>query len=135
MPPPDDRPIVIFDGACNFCNSSVNFVLRHDRRGRFVFAANQSEAGAGHLRRFGIDPSSVQSVFVVEGDRIWTKSAAAFRMARGLAFPWNLLAVGGIVPARIADAVYDLIARNRYRWFGRSEACRIPTEAERSRFL
>jgi predicted DCC family thiol-disulfide oxidoreductase YuxK len=130
-----DQPIVIFDGVCNFCNASVNFVMKHDRRGRFRFASNQSEAGASLLRRFGIDPTSVQSVYLVEGDRIWSKSSAAARVAGGLAFPWNLLAVTGIVPKFIADRVYDLIARNRYRWFGQSQACRLPSEAERARFL
>jgi len=131
----NDQPIVIFDGVCNFCNASVNFVMKHDRRGRFLFASSQSEAGASLLRKFGIDPTSVQSVYLVEGDRIWSKSSAVARVARGLALPWKLLAVTGIVPKFLADFVYDLIARNRYRWFGQSQECRLPTEAERARFL
>ena len=135
MPLNNDRPIVIFDGVCNFCNASVNFVLKHDRGGRFLFASNQSEAGSTLLQQFGIDPGSVQSVYLVEGDRIWSKSAAAAKVAGRLAFPWNLIAVSAIVPKFLTDRVYDLIARNRYRWFGQSETCRLPTEAERGRFL
>ena len=106
------RPIVIFDGVCNMCNASVNFVMERDRAGRFLFASNQSDAGIALLEEFGVDPSSVASVYLVEGDRIWSKSAAAWRIARGLTFPWGLLAAAGIVPAFLADRVYDLIAQS-----------------------
>ena len=127
--------VVVFDGVCNFCNASVNFIMARDPAGRFVFASNQSEAGAELLRRFGVDPEGVQSVYLVENDRIWSKSSAGLRIARRLRFPWNLLAVFRIVPRPIRDWGYDLIARNRYRWFGKTESCRLPSEAERARFL
>ncbi|MDB5351878.1 MAG: thiol-disulfide oxidoreductase [Planctomycetota bacterium] len=132
---PSDKAILIFDGVCNFCNRSVNFVMKRDRRGRFLFASNQSEAGAALLRKFGVDPASVQSIYLVEGDRLWSKSAAAAQIARRLPFPWNLGYASVIVPRVFRDGVYDWIARNRYRWFGKADSCRLPTQDERSRFL
>ncbi len=130
-----EGPIVIFDGVCNFCDRSVRFLMNRDPGGRFRFASNQSEAGSALLRAHGIDPASVDSVYLVEGDRIWKKSAAALEITRRMPGLWKLLYGFVIVPRPIRDWVYDLIARNRYRMFGRSESCRLPTEAERSRFL
>ena len=132
---PEGKAILIFDGVCNFCNGSVTFVLRRDRAGRFAFASNQSEAGRTLLRRFGVDPDRVESVYLVEGDRLWSKSAATIAIARRMPWPWRIGVVGSVIPRVIRDAIYDWIARNRYRWFGRSETCRLPSEAERGKFL
>jgi predicted DCC family thiol-disulfide oxidoreductase YuxK len=132
---PDDKAVLIFDGVCNFCNSSVRFVMDRDRRGRFLFASNQSDAGSALLRRFGVDPESVQSVYLVGGDRIWSKSSASLQIARRMPFPWNLAVAFVVVPRFLRDWVYDWIASNRYRWFGKADQCRLPTEAERGRFL
>jgi predicted DCC family thiol-disulfide oxidoreductase YuxK len=132
---PGGKAVLIFDGVCNFCNRSVNFVMNRDRRGRFLFASSQSEAGSALLRRFGVDPDSVQSVYLVEGDRIWSRSDATVQIARRMPFPWNLGYAGVVLPKFLRDRLYDGIARNRYRWFGKSESCRLPTEAERAKFL
>jgi predicted DCC family thiol-disulfide oxidoreductase YuxK len=132
---PSDKAIVIFDGVCNFCDRSVRFVMNRDRRGRFLFASNQSEAGSALLARFGVEPGSVQSVYLVEGDRIWSKSTAALEIARRLPLPWKLSYAWFVVPKFLRDLVYDWIARNRYRWFGKAESCRLPSEAERAKFL
>ena len=132
---PRDQPIVIFDGVCNFCDRTVRFLMDRDRAGRFRFASNQSEAGSALLREHAVDPGKVDSVFLVEGDRIWTKSAAALEITRRMPSAWKLLYGFVVVPRPIRDWFYDLFARNRYRMFGRSESCRLPTEAERSRFL
>ncbi len=132
---PNDRPILIFDGVCNFCNGSVDFLLRRDRAGRFLFASNQSEAGRALLGRFGVDPDGVESVYLVEGDRIWSKSSATIAIARRMPWPWRIGSVGAIIPRVVRDALYDWIARNRYRWFGKSDSCRLPTEADRGKFL
>lgn len=132
---PGDKAVLIFDGVCNFCNRSINFVMDRDRRGRFLFASSQSEAGSSLLRRFGVDPDSVQSVYLVEGDRIWSKSDAAVQIARRMPFPWSLGYAGVILPRFLRDWLYDGFARNRYRWFGKAESCRLPTEAERAKFL
>jgi predicted DCC family thiol-disulfide oxidoreductase YuxK len=129
------RPVIIFDGVCNLCNASVDFVIRRDRRGQFLFASNQSEAGRALLSRFGVAPGDVQSVYLVEGDRIASRSTAALRTARRLGLPWSLAAAFLAIPRPLRDVVYDFIARNRYRWFGKKETCRLPTPEERARFL
>jgi predicted DCC family thiol-disulfide oxidoreductase YuxK len=132
---PTDKSILIFDGVCNLCNGSVNFVLRRDKAGRFAFASNQSEAGRTLLGRFGVDPDQVESVYLVEGDRIWSKSSATIAIAKRMPWPWRIGVVGAVIPRLVRDTIYDWIARNRYRWFGKSEACRLPTDAERDKFL
>ncbi len=126
---------MIFDGVCNLCNASVNFILRHDRRGVFRFASNTSEAGQDLLRQNGVDPEQVQSVYLVEDGRISSKSTAVLKIARDLGFPWSLAAVFRLVPRPIRDLFYDLVAKNRYRVFGKRETCRLPTPDERERFL
>ncbi len=138
----DDTPgtahgIVLFDGVCNLCNASVQFILDRDARDHFRFAALQSEAGVKALRAHGREPATgdPDSVMLIEGDRVYDRSDAALRIARRLRGAWPLLAVFLVVPRFIRDAVYKLIARNRYRWFGRTEECRIPTPALRARFL
>ena len=133
--PRPEKAVLIFDGVCNFCDRSVRFVLKRDRRGRFLFASNQSEAGSALLRRFGVDPGSVASVYLVDGDRIWAKSTAALEIARRMPLPWTLGYGFIIIPRFLRDAIYDWIARNRYRWFGRADSCRVPAESDRSRFL
>ncbi len=133
--PRASRPLIVFDGVCNLCNASVDFVLKRDPRAEFLFASNQSEAGRRLLAEHGIESSEVQSVYLIEGDRLSDRSTAALRIARRLRFPWNLLFGLIVIPRPIRDAVYGLIARNRYRWFGKKETCRLPTPEERARFL
>ncbi len=130
-----NQGIVVFDGVCNFCNASVNLMMRNDRKGYFLFTANQMEGGRELLTRFGLDPDAVHSVYLVEEGRIFSKSTAALRIARHMNFPWNLSYGFIIVPRFIRDAVYDLIAANRYRWFGKKEVCRLPSPEERARFV
>lgn len=129
------RPVIIFDGVCNLCNASVDFVLRHDRRGELLFASNQSAAGRALLERFDVPPDDVSSVYLVEGDRIAARSTAALRVARRLGLPWSLAVPLLLLPRPLRDAAYDFVARNRYRWFGKKETCRLPTPEERARFL
>lgn len=132
---PGDRAIIVFDGVCNFCDRSMRFVMDRDRSGRFLFASNGSEAGASLLGGFGIDAADVQSVYLVEGGRIWSKSTAALEIARRMPWPWKAAWGLRLVPRFLRDAIYDWIARNRYRWFGKADACRLPSEADRARFL
>lgn len=128
-----DRPVVIFDGVCNFCDSAVNFAIDRDPKGALAFAASQSDAGRALMGRFGVESS--ETIYLVEGSRISDRSTAALRIARLLKFPWNLAAVFLVVPRPVRDAVYGLVARNRYRWFGRRDSCRMPTDRDRGRFL
>jgi predicted DCC family thiol-disulfide oxidoreductase YuxK len=131
--------IVLFDGVCNLCDHTVQFLLDRDPEGRFVFASLQSAEGkrvlaaAGHAPLHeGADPDSI---VLVEGGKAYERSTAALRIARRLGFPWKALAVFLVFPALLRDLVYNLIAKNRYRWFGRHDSCRVPTPESRARFL
>jgi predicted DCC family thiol-disulfide oxidoreductase YuxK len=129
------NPIVLFDGVCNLCSGSVQLILRHDPAGRFRFASLQSPAGQELLARFGIDPGAMDSVILVEGDRWFKESDAALRVARGMIGPWRMLWALRVIPRPLRDGLYRLIARNRYRWFGKQETCWLPTPELRERFL
>jgi len=128
-------PIVLFDGVCKFCNASVNFIIDHDPAGRIRFAALQSEAGQALLRKFRLDTSEFDTLILVEGERFWARSTAALRVAGHLGGPWRYLSALLLMPAFLRDPLYDVLARNRFRWFGRLDACRVPTPEVRARFL
>jgi predicted DCC family thiol-disulfide oxidoreductase YuxK len=130
-----DAPIVLFDGVCNFCNASVNFLLDHDTHRRFRFAALQSDTGQALLHRFGLRRDDFDTSVLVENGRAYTKSSAALRIARGLGGWWSLFAILLAIPPCFRDAAYDVFARNRYRWFGKMDTCRLPTPDIRDRFL
>ena len=127
--------VVVFDGECAFCNRWVDFLLRFDRRDVFRFTARQSEPGAAFLRQAGLPEEGLGSIIVVEAGRVLMRSSAVLRMFSLLGFPFSLAAVFRLIPAGFRDAVYDITARNRIRWFGRMQACRLPAPAERHRFL
>lgn len=128
-------PIILFDGVCNLCNASVQWVLRRDRKGQFRFAALQSETGQRLLARFGMDATAFNTVVLADGGRLYTRSDAALEVARRLGAPWSWLAVFRYLPRGLRDAVYDWIARNRYRWFGRRESCLLPRPEWKERFV
>jgi predicted DCC family thiol-disulfide oxidoreductase YuxK len=132
-----EHPIVLFDGVCNLCNGTVTFLIDRDRRGVLRFASLQSPRAAELLRERGrtLPPGDPDTMLLVDGDRVHDRSTAALRIARHLGFPWSLAIVLFLVPRLLRDAVYRVIARNRYRWFGRSEQCRVPTPELRARFL
>jgi len=130
-----ENPVVIFDGECGLCQSSVQFMLRNDPREVLRFAPRQSAIGQELLVRCGFADASPNSVVLVEGDRASTQSTAVLRIARYLRFPWNLGGLFTLVPAPLRDAVYSWVARNRFRFPKRTAACRLPTERERRRFL
>jgi predicted DCC family thiol-disulfide oxidoreductase YuxK len=130
-----EEHIIIFDGVCNFCNASIDFIMRHDRNSIFLFTANQNPKGQEILARYGVPVEEVGTVYYLEGDKLHNKSSAALRIARRLSFPYKLAFGFMIVPRFIRDAVYSLIARNRYNWFGKKETCRIPSPEEAARFI
>ena len=125
--------MVLFDGVCTLCNGFVRFVIERDPAGRFQFAPLQSDA-AGRLLGKAPQPLS-DSLVLVEDGRLFTRSTAALRVACGLRFPWPLAYVFVAVPRPVRDWVYDAVARNRYRWFGRRDVCMVLTPELRSRFL
>jgi predicted DCC family thiol-disulfide oxidoreductase YuxK len=132
--PPGAEGVVLFDGYCNLCDRSVRFVIDRDRRRVFRFAPSQSPAAAAFLARCGLGSAPGTIVFV-ERDGWSVRSTAAIRMARRLGLPWSLAVVASIVPASLRDIAYRIIARNRLRWFGQRDTCRIPTPAEAAQFL
>ena len=142
---PDDRstdgqsppsPVVLFDGVCNLCNSSVQFILKRDKAGRFRFASLQGDAGKKLLEQFHLPDNYLNSFVLIEGEKAWTRSSAALRVLKNLGGGWKILyGTGWILPLFVRDGIYNWIARNRYRWFGRREACWVPTPELRARFL
>jgi predicted DCC family thiol-disulfide oxidoreductase YuxK len=127
--------LILFDGVCKFCNASVNFVIARDKAARYRYAPLQSELGQGLLRRFGLDTESFDTFVYVSGGRAHVKSGAALRVASGLGGAWRLLGLLLAIPAPLRDACYGLVARNRYRWFGKRDACMVPSPEVRARFL
>lgn len=127
--------IVLFDGVCNLCNASVNFAIDRDPRGRIKFAALQSPLGQRLLAVHGLSTTDINTMVLITGGRAYTRSSAGLRMLSMLRMPWPLLYPLLIIPAPLRNLVYRLIARNRYRWFGHQEQCRVPTPELRERFL
>lgn len=133
--PDASRSIVLFDGVCNLCNASVNFIIDRDPKGRFQFAALQWPSGRALMQACGRDPHALDTLVLVEGSRCYTHSTAALRIARRLSGGWPLLAVLLALPRALRDPAYRLVSRQRYTWFGKQDACRLPTPELRSRFL
>jgi predicted DCC family thiol-disulfide oxidoreductase YuxK len=129
------EPIVLFDGVCKVCNAGVNFIIDHDSRARLRFAALQSPTGQRLLRQFGLRTNDFDTMVLVEGQRCSTRTTAALRICRYLDGSWPLLSVLLLVPPFLRDYAYNLFAANRYRWFGKLDACRVPTPDVRRRFL
>jgi predicted DCC family thiol-disulfide oxidoreductase YuxK len=128
-----DHPVVLFDGVCNLCNGLVQFLLERDPDGTFRFGSLQSDAASELLGRFDLE--GMDSVVVIEGDRAYTKSAAALRVAKHLGFPYSLLYPLGHLPRRLRDWGYDLVATYRYDVFGKRETCMVPPPDVEDRFV
>ena len=128
--------LLLFDGVCNLCNGFVNFLIDHDPHGQIRVGALQSEAARPYLEAFGLDPEALDSVVLIERGQVYRKSTAALRVARRLEAPWPLAYYAFIaVPRPLRDAVYDVVANNRYDWFGKRDSCRMPTPELQERFL
>lgn len=130
-----DRPILLFDGVCTLCDRSVQLVLDHEPEERIQFASLQSQIGQTWLHRCGVEGKEVDSVVFIDERGCHVRSDAALAVASRLDAPWRWVAVGRFLPRTLRDTVYDWVARNRYRWFGTRDACRLPTPATRARFL
>ncbi|MCX7783076.1 MAG: thiol-disulfide oxidoreductase DCC family protein [Meiothermus sp.] len=131
------KVIVLFDGVCNLCNRAVQFIIRHDKSGRFRFASQQSEAGQRLLAQYNIPISQAlaDSVVVLEGDKVWLESDAVFHILYRLGGVWSIPAVLWFLPKRLRDWAYRRVAKNRYRMFGKLERCMVPTPELKQRFL
>jgi predicted DCC family thiol-disulfide oxidoreductase YuxK len=135
MPPTDDHPIILYDGVCVLCSRVVGFVIRHDSAARFRFASVQSEPGRRLLARLGLPLAGRDSFVLVEDGAAYLKPTAFLRIVSRHSGPWPGLALGRLLPVALRDWLYDRIARNRYRLFGRRETCMVPTPEVRARFL
>ena len=133
---PKDKKIVLFDGVCNMCDSLVQYVIRRDTKDVFRFVQLQSETGMKILQHIGVDREKMDSIILYEpGIAYYYKSAAVFEIAKALGGIASLLSVFKIVPTSIRNPVYDYVARNRYKWYGRKDSCIIPTKEMLSKFL
>lgn len=132
----DQRPIlVLFDGICNLCNGFVKFIIKRDPSGKFKFASLQSDFGRSQLIRMKMDPGLLYSLIVIDGGKTLERSDAVLHVARHLGTPWKLFTVFHFIPKFLRDGIYNMVARSRYRIFGKRESCMIPTPELRQRFL
>ena len=131
----NDNPVILFDGVCNLCNGAVNFVIKRDTISQFKFAALQSEAGQKLLQQYNLPRENFNSFVLIKEGKVYTKSAAALKVCKHLTGLWPILYGFIIVPSFIRNAVYQWIAKNRYKWFGKKQQCMLPTAALKNRFL
>jgi predicted DCC family thiol-disulfide oxidoreductase YuxK len=133
---PKHKQLILFDGVCNLCNSSINYVIKYDKKDVFMFAPLQGEAGKQIIQKFHLDTSKTDSILLYSEEKgLQIKSSAALAIASKLGFPRNLLTIFYIIPPFIRNWVYDYIAKNRYKWYGKKEACMIPTPELQAKFL
>ena len=132
----DDRPVIVFDGKCVLCSSFAQFILRKDHDARFRLLAAQSELGSALYQHFGLDPVRYETYVLLQEGKAYFRSEASIRVLDGLGWAWSLFAtLARLVPASLRDALYDVIARNRLRWFGTREQCYLPGPSQADRFL
>ncbi|MDY0779280.1 thiol-disulfide oxidoreductase DCC family protein [Tenacibaculum sp. IB213877] len=133
---PTNKKIILFDGVCNLCNHAVQKVIQFDKKNEFVFAALQSETGKKITDYLGIDTIKTDSIVLyVPNQAYYTKSSAALKIMNELGFIWKLTQVFWVFPALLRDIIYDYIAKNRYKWFGKKKQCMIPTPELTAKFL
>ncbi len=131
----DQHDIILFDGVCNLCDQAVNFIIQRDPNDRFKVASLQDDISKKLLKGYQIDESYLDSIVLIRGNEVFYKSRAALEIARKLKGPWPLSYAFIIIPNFIRDPLYDWIANNRYRWFGKRETCRMPTDEDKQKFL
>jgi predicted DCC family thiol-disulfide oxidoreductase YuxK len=133
---PQDKKIILFDGFCNLCDSSVQYVIKHDKRDAFRFVSLQSELGQKILKHIGINPMHIDSIVLYEpGISYYYKSTAALHIAKGLSGIFTLGTIFTILPTGLRDSVYDYVAKNRYKLYGQKETCMIPSPELKAKFL
>lgn len=131
----DSHPVILFDGVCNLCSGFVQWLIRRDGQALFRYASLQSEVGQQLLRAYSLDAAALSTVVMVHRGRAYTHSDVPLEIARLLGGPWAALYAFKLVPQRLRNAMYNFVARNRYRWFGRQESCMMPTPELKERFL
>lgn len=127
--------VILFDGVCNLCNASVNWIIDRDKNNQFKFASLQSEYGQSVIKKFNITGDYMDTVVLQEEEKIYLRSAAALRILKHLGGIYSIAYIFIILPEFVRDFVYNVIAKNRYRWFGKQDACRIPSPDLKAKFL
>lgn len=130
-----NQPVILFDGVCNLCNASVQFIIKHDKKSAFRFASLQSEFGKKIITKFDLADKNIDSVMLLENNTVELKSTAALQIAKRLNGIYPALYAFIIFPKFMRDSVYDFVARNRYRWFGKQESCMIPQPELKKLFI
>ena len=130
-----NSPLLIFDGVCNLCNSSVAFIIRHDEKKRIRFSPSQSEFSKKLLAQKNITSFYSSSVILFHNNKFYTKSSAVLHIAKLMGWPFKILFIFIVIPYPIRDFIYKMIARNRYKWFGKKDKCMVPSEEVRERFV
>lgn len=133
--PNQPHKILLFDGVCNLCNNTILFVIKRDRKKQIRFGAIQSQEGNKFLQKFGIDQQYLGSLIFIDEGKVYLKSSGALRLSKYLSGLWPLLYALMVIPAFIRNPIYDFVAANRYKWFGKKEVCMIPTPELKSLFL
>ena len=130
-----NKSIVLFDGVCNLCSTSVIFIIKHDKKAQFLFASLQSDAAKEILLQYNSKKLKIDSIVLIQNNKFYEKSTAAIRIANDLSGGFKFLYLFIIIPKFIRDFVYDYIAKNRYKWYGQKEFCMIPTPEIKNRFI
>jgi predicted DCC family thiol-disulfide oxidoreductase YuxK len=131
----EKNALIFFDGVCNFCNSSVNFIIKRDNKNYFRFSPLQSEFSKNILNKNNISTVNYESIILFENEKIYLKSTAAIKIAKHLRGFWKLTFILIIIPPFIRDFFYDIISKNRYKWFGKRDMCMVPTTEIKEKFL
>tara|TARA_R110001592_G_scaffold189864_1_gene435479 strand:+ start:331 stop:750 length:420 start_codon:yes stop_codon:yes gene_type:complete len=133
---PKNKKLILFDGVCNLCNASVQYIIKHDKKNVFLFTALQSETGQKIINEFNIDTTKTDSILLYTPEKgIDYKSTAALNIAYNLGFPLSVMGIFFIIPSFIRNWVYDYIAKNRYTWYGKKESCMVPSPEFKNKFL
>ncbi|MEJ1221810.1 thiol-disulfide oxidoreductase DCC family protein [Sediminicola sp. 1XM1-17] len=132
----ENKKIILFDGVCNLCNGAIQFIIKHDKHDQFRYAPLQSATGMKYLQQRHIDTTNIDSIILIEpGVAYYTKATAALKIGQDFGGAWKLLQVLEWIPVSISNFVYDIVAKNRYKWFGKKEDCMIPTPELKAKFL
>lgn len=130
-----NHQVILFDGVCNLCNGFIQFIIKKDKKNKFKFCSLQSEQGQNIIKQNSKDLKNIDSVLLFTNNQIYNKSTAVLKIAKTLGFPYNIIKIISVIPVKLRDRIYDFIAKNRYRWFGKKTSCWIPTSELKEKFL
>lgn len=135
MPINNQNPIILFDGICNLCNASVRFILKHDKKKQFLLASLQSDAAKNILLQYKYKNNDLNSIIVIDKNKVHKKSAAILIILEHLGMPWRIFIIMKVLPESWRDALYDFVAERRYKWFGKKDTCLIMLPEYKNRFI